>query len=138
MDFYQARNELRRMSRRHLLRLASTQRVSKCLIGVRACCLHLHYQGFNFCISEIMGEGCQVERSARTEEFHQRGEKINSWLPSTNRIGTSPFLPGKTGVAEFKVYCKDCVTPSMIFLGNILERRTKERGNNLKDPLAKR
>lgn len=137
MDVFEARSELRRVGRRYLLGLVLAQRISKCLIGGRACGLYLHHKGFNFCVSEIMGEGCQVERLARTEEFHQRGEKINSWLPLTNRIGTSPFLPGKTEVVEFKVYCKDCVTPSMIFLGNILERRTKERGNNLKDLLTK-
>jgi hypothetical protein len=38
---------------------------------------------------------------------------------------------------EFKVYCRDPDTHSMIFLGKMIERRTKERGNNLKDLLLK-
>jgi len=136
MDFYQARNELRRMSRRHLLSLASTQRVSKCFLGARACCLHLYHQGFNFCISEIMGEGCQVERSAKVEEVYQSQDETSCPLPLVNRIGISPLSPGKKAV-EFKVYCRDPIKKSMIFLGNILERRTKERGNNLRDLLVK-
>ena len=136
MDFYQARNELRRMSRRHLLSLASTQRVSKCFLGGRACCLHLHYQGSNFCISEIMGEGCQVERSAKGEEVYQSQDETSCPLPLMDRIGISPVSPGKKAV-EFKVYCRDPVTKSMISLGNIFERRTKERGNNLRDLLVK-
>ena len=136
MDFYQARNELRRMSRRHLLSLASTQRVSKCFLGARACCLHLYHQGFNFCISEIMGEGCQVERSAKVEEVYQSQDETSCPLPLVNRIGISPLSPGKKAV-EFKVYCRDPIKKSMIFLGNILERRTKERGNNLRELLVK-
>jgi len=136
MDFYQARNELRRMSRRYLLSLASTKRVSKCFLGGRACCLHLHYQGFNFCISEIMGEGCQVEKSAKVEEVHQSHDETGCPLPLMDRIGISPLSPGKKAV-EFKVYCRDPIKNSMIFLGNILERRTKERRNNLGDLLVK-
>ena len=104
MDVYQARNELRRMSRRYLLSLASTQKVSKCFLGARACCLHLHYQGFNFCISEIMGEGCQVQKSAKMEEVYQSQDETSSCpLPLTDRIGISPVSPGKKAV-EFKVY----------------------------------
>ena len=38
---------------------------------------------------------------------------------------------------EFRVYCRDNVTRSMILLGKVIERRTKERGNNLKDLLVK-
>lgn len=136
MDFYQVRNELRRMSRRYLLSLAATQKVSKCFLGGRACSLHLHYRGFNFCISEIMREGCQVERLAKVEEVYQSQDKTSCPLPLMDRIGISPVLPRKKA-AEFKVYCRDPIKKSMNFLGNILERRTKERGNNLRDLLVK-
>jgi len=136
MDFYQARNELRRMSRRYLLSLASTQKVSKCFLGGRACCLHLHYQGFNFCISEIMGEGCQVEKSAKVKEVYQSQDETSCPLPLADRIGGSPLSPGRKAV-EFKVYYREPIKKSMIFLGNILERRTKERRNNLTDLLVK-
>lgn len=136
MDAYQARNELRRMSRRYLLRLASTQKISKCLIGNRACCLLLHHHGFNFCISEIMGEGCQFEKSAKLEEAYPGHDETICPLPLMNRFGISPLPPGKK-TAEFKVYSRDCVTRSITFLGRVVERRTRERGNNLNDLLVK-
>jgi len=136
MDVYQARNELRRLSKRYLLRLVWTQRISGCLIGGRACGLNLRYKGFNFCVSEIMGEGCQIEKSAKLEEVYQSQDETSCPLPLMDRIGIGPLSPRKKAV-EFKVYCRDPITKSIIFLGNILERRTKERGNNLRDLLVK-
>jgi hypothetical protein len=53
-----------------------------------------------------------------------------------DRIGISPLPPGKRAV-EFKVYCRDHVTRLITFLGRVIERRTKERGNNLNDLLVK-
>jgi hypothetical protein len=137
MDFFKARSELQRMSRKDLLRLGGKQRISKCLIGGRACGLFLHYKGFTFCVSEIMGESCQLERSARAEAFHRHGENINYWLAFASRKEISPFPTARTNVVQFKVYCRDCATRSMVFLGNILERRTKERRNNMEDLLNK-
>ncbi len=136
MDFYEARKELRRMGRRRLLRLVSAQKISGCLIGGRACGLYLHYKGFNFCVSEIMGQGCQVERAARLEEVYQGEEEISCRLLLMDR-GRVSFLPSRKKTVEFKVYCRDHITRSMIFLGKILERRTKERGDNLRDLLIK-
>ena len=136
MDVYKAKNELRKMSQRHLLRLVSSQRISGCLIGGRACDLYLHYKGFNFCVSEIMGEGCQVEKLVKLEEVYQGQKEINWSLPLMDRIGISPLPPGKKAV-EFKVYCRDHVTRSMTLLGKAIERRTRERGNNLNDLLVK-
>jgi len=135
MNVYEARSELRSMCRRDLWRLVSAQRLSGCLIGGRACCLHLRYKGFNFCASEIMGQGCQVERSAKLAEAHQDEERIHCPLPLRYRIAMDPLPPPKTKIVEFKVYTRDRVTRSMILLGNILERRTKERGDNLRDLL---
>jgi hypothetical protein len=84
-----------------------------------------------------MGLGCQVERSVKLDEAHQDEENINCSLPLRYRMGMYPLPPVKTKIVEFKVYCRDWVTRSMIFLGNILERRTKERGNNLRDLLIR-
>ncbi|MGZ6238081.1 MAG: hypothetical protein ACXWMJ_12300, partial [Syntrophales bacterium] len=86
----------------------------------------MHYKEFNFCVSEITGEGCQVEKSAKLEEVYQGRNETSCPLPLMDRIGISCLPPGKKAV-EFKVYCRDSITKSMIFLGNILERRTKER-----------
>jgi hypothetical protein len=37
----------------------------------------------------------------------------------------------------FRVYCRNYATRSMVLLGKVIERRTKERGNNLKDLLVR-
>jgi len=136
MNIYEVRSELRGMCGGDLLRLVSAQRISRCLIGGRACGLYMRYKGFNFCVSEIMREGCQVERSAKVEEVYQSQEESSCPLPLMDRIGISPLSPGKKAV-EFKVYCRDPIKKSMIFLGNIFERRTRERGNNLRELLVK-
>jgi len=135
MDVFEARSELRRMCRRDLLSLVSAQRISGCLIGGRVCCLFLHYKGFNFCVSEIMGEGCHVERIEKFEDRYDLQE-INYRLPLTERPGMSSLQKEKRNVV-FRVYCKDYLTRSMILLGKVIERRTKERGNNLKDLLVR-
>jgi hypothetical protein len=83
-----------------------------------------------------MGEGCQVEKAAKVEEVRQSQDETSCPLPLMDKIGISPLSPGKKAI-EFRVYCRDPITKSMIFLGNILERRTKERGNNLRDLLVK-
>ena len=136
MDVYEARNELRKMGRRRLFRIASAQRISGCLVGGRACGLYLHYKGFNFCVSEIMGEGCQVEKSVKSEHDYQERDEISCPLLLMDEIEIRPLPTGKKA-AEFKVYRRDPVTKSIIFLGIILERRIKERGNNLRDLLVK-
>ena len=61
VGLHEARGELRRMRRGDLLRWVLAQRISRCLIGRRTCGLYMRYKGFKFCLSEIMGEGCQLE-----------------------------------------------------------------------------
>lgn len=136
MDVYKARYELRNMGRRHLFGLVSAQRILGCLIGGQACGLCLNYKGFNFCVSEIMGEGCQLEKSAKLEETCRAEKEINRSLPLLDGIEISPLPPGKKA-ADFRVYCWDPVTRSTTFLGWVIERRDRERGNNLNDLLVK-
>ncbi len=136
MDVHKARYELRHIGKRHLFRLVFAQRISGCLIGGQVCGLCLHYKGLNFCVSEIMGEGCELEKSAQLEETYQREKEINWSFPLLDRIGIRPLPPGKKAVA-FRVYCRDHVTRSTTFLGTVIERRNTERGNNLNDLLVK-
>lgn len=96
------------------MKLASGQRISKCLIGGQICNFYFKYKSFNFCLSEIFGEGCIYEK-ARGRDSPLRREKGE----------------------EFKVYYRDEVTHSITFLGRIVERRKEERRNNLKDLLVK-
>lgn len=136
MDVYEARSELRRMGRGDLLRLASAQRISTCLIGGQACGLYMRYKRFNFCISEIMGEGCQLKGIKKMEGRYEDVQEINYPLPLMERSGMTPLQIEKRNIV-FRVYCRNYVTRSTVFLGNVIERRTKERGNNLKDLLVR-
>jgi len=136
MDFYEARKELQRMNRGDLFRLASGLRISRCLISGGACSFYLQYKGFNFCISEILGQGCQVERVEKLEGHYEDPEKSTGLLPLMEKLGMGA-LRGKKRNVEFRVYYNDCATRSIILLGKVIERRTKERGNNLKDLLVK-
>jgi hypothetical protein len=136
MDVYESRRELRRMNKRDLFELLSDQRLSRCPIGDRACGFLLYYKGFNFCTSEILGQSCQVERSEKLEDRYEGLMEINGLFPILQRSEAGPS--GKEiRNPVFRVYCKDNVTRSMILLGKMIERRTRERGNNLKDLLAK-
>lgn len=136
MDVHEARSELRRMHRGDLLRWVLAQRISRCLIGGRACGLYIRYKGFNFCVSEIMGEGCQSEGIKKLEDRYEDMQEINYPLPLAEKPGMSPLQQEKRNVV-FRVYCRNDVTHSATLLGKVIERRTIERGNNLNDLLVR-
>jgi hypothetical protein len=136
MDFLNTRSELQRMNRGNLFKLAMDQRLSKCLVGGITCGLTLQYKGIRFCLSELLGTGCLVERSGQRDQFGSDKEKINSSLTFLREMEAEVLSPGKRPV-EFKVYYRDDPTRSMVYLGTVIERRRKERGNNLGDLLKK-
>jgi len=70
------------------------------------------------------------------EQIYDEKEKVNLSLPFPQKMETELLLPKKKAV-EFKVYHRDRLTRSTVFLGKIIERRRKERGDNLKDLLSK-
>jgi hypothetical protein len=131
MDVFEVRSELRRMCRRDLFKLAASQRISKCVINDGVCCFHLHYKELNFCVSEILGESCQVEKSKTVDPDN---EEINLSPPLIP--GMDSILPGRK-TNEFGVYYRDSITRSIAFLGKVIERRRKERVNNFSDLLKK-
>ena len=136
MNADEARSELRRMNKRNLFKLTADQRISKCLIGSRTCGLYLQYKGFYFCISEILGQSCQVEMSEKLEDHYEDLQDSHGLLPLMEKPGMNPLQREKKNI-EFRVYYRDTINRSMILLGMVTERRTKERGNNLKDLLVK-
>jgi hypothetical protein len=83
-----------------------------------------------------MGESCQAEKLEKLEEVYPRAEKINRFPPFLEGIEEELIWTGKKTV-EFKIYYKDAPARSAVFLGKVVERRKKERGNNLKDLLNK-
>lgn len=136
MDIVPVRSELRRMSRGSLFTLLANQRISNCLIGAKLCGFSLHYQGIHFCVSELMGKGCLVERLKPLEQLYPEQKKINGVLPTFEKM-EAELLSSEKKPVEFKVYHRDDLTRSMVYLGTVIERRRKERGNNLKDLLKK-
>ncbi len=133
MDVYEARNELVRMHNADLFRLASNQRISRCQISGAPCAFYLCYKGFSFCVSEILGQSCQVERAEKADQYGEDRDEIDYSLPLMEKYGLRGLKKEK-GRVEFRVYA---AKPLIIVIGKITERRTKERGNNLKDLLAK-
>jgi hypothetical protein len=131
MDVSKTKSELRRMCKADLLKLLTRQRISKCIIKEGVCCFHFHYKECNFCVSEILGESCQFER---LDKVYPDIEKINHSMPLAEELRT--LAPGKRAI-EFGVYWRDHITHSIGFLGKIIERRKKERGNILRDLLNK-
>ena len=136
MDILKARSELKRMSKGNLFKLVEEQRISKCLIGAKACGFSLQYHGMHFCVSELLGEGCPVERLGQWEQIYPKKEGINVILPILQKVETELLSQEKKSV-EFKVYYRDDLARSMVYLGTVVERRRKERGNNLGDLLKK-
>ncbi len=136
MDVFQARNELRRMEMKALLRLASQQKISECLVGGRACGLYMRYKEFYFCISELLGKGCIYKTSERYETETEIKEGEMPLLPWHQTI-IHHFLRFERKGIPFRVFWRDEVNRTMIFLGETIERRREERENNLRDLLVK-
>jgi hypothetical protein len=135
MDILEAKHELQKMRARNLFKMAMDQKLSSCLVGGRTCGYSLLYRGIRFCLSELLGKGCLLERLAEWERFFPEETPRGPYalLP---RLETVLPSSGKN-CGEFKVYYRDDLTRSMVYLGMVIERRRKERGNNLGDLLKK-
>jgi hypothetical protein len=136
MDILEAKRELQRMRTGNLIEMAMDQKLSKCLVGGRTCGYSLLYKGIRFCVSEVLGKGCLLERLGEWEKFFPEKETLNGPRTLLPRLETVPSSLGKN-CGEFKVYYRDNLARCMVYLGTVIERRRKERGNNLKDLLKK-
>ena len=58
---FRFKEELRKMKKGDLLKMVINQRERKCVLG-GLCRFLLEYRRIIFCVSEILGRGCQVER----------------------------------------------------------------------------
>jgi hypothetical protein len=136
LEILETKIELKRMKRGDLFKLVMDQRLSNCLVGGMVCGYSLHYKGVRFCVSELLGKGCLVQRLGQWEKFYPDKEIIKDSLPLLQEMGPELTSSGKSPV-EFKVYYRDDLTRSIVYLGKVIERRRKERGNNLGDLLKK-
>jgi hypothetical protein len=136
LEILETKFELKRMKRGDLFKLVMDQKLSNCLVGGKVCGYSLHYKGVRFCVSELLGKGCLVERLGQWEKFYPNREKIDDSLPLLEEMSSELSLSAKRPI-EFKVYYRDDLTRSIVYLGKVTERRRKERGNNLGDLLKK-
>ena len=67
MDFHLVRAEVRRLGKKNLFRVLMDQKESKCLLR-GLCSFYFEYKGFTFCISEVLGEGCEFQRLKKMEQ----------------------------------------------------------------------
>lgn len=77
-----------------------------------------------------------MERAEQSEQFCPEKEGINGFLPAFEKM-KAELLSAEKKPVEFKVYHRDDLTHSVVYLGTVIERRKKERGNNLNDLLKK-
>jgi hypothetical protein len=136
MDILEAKRELQKMRARNLFKMAMDQKLSRCLVGGRICGHSLLYRGIRFCVSELLGKGCLLERLGEWERFFPEQDTLRDPHAFLPRLETVTPSSGKNG-GEFKVYYKDDLTRCIVYLGTVIERRRKERGNNLGDLLKK-
>jgi hypothetical protein len=79
MDIYKARKELQSMGTGKLLALTLRQKESKCLLNyVCPCPFLLKYKKINFCVSELLHQGCQKEK-VEEETVTENEERVHSF-----------------------------------------------------------
>lgn len=90
-NIFDIKSELRQMAKGDLLKMVFGQPEENCVLG-GPCPFLLNYQQTQFCVSEVLGQGCQVEKlkaMLRSEEEHggeqDRGQFpdliVGFWLP---------------------------------------------------------
>ena len=88
---FQLKTELRKMRKGDLLKIVLNQKEKKCLLcGV--CPFLLEYERILFCVSEILGQGCQVERQRLDSVQEAQSESESSQKPL--KLPVESWLPG--------------------------------------------
>jgi len=67
MDFHSVRAEVRRLGKKNLFKMLMGQKESRCLLN-GLCSFYFEYKGYTFCISEILGEGCESQKLKKLEQ----------------------------------------------------------------------
>ena len=58
MNAYRIRAEMKKMNKKDLFKLTWQQKKRWCNIGACECAFLVEYRGFNFCLTELLGQGC--------------------------------------------------------------------------------
>ena len=90
-DVFKLKAELRKLRERDLLRMVLNQKERKCVLGGK-CPFLLEYQRILFCVSEILGQGCQVERQRL--DSGQDGQSESEGSQRVKELWVEIWLPG--------------------------------------------
>ncbi len=86
---FKLKAELRKMTKANLLKMALGQKEKNCLLG-GVCPFLFEYRRILFCISEILGQGCQMEKLHFDHEAQGEGGRSQKPMEAPDR----PWLPG--------------------------------------------
>jgi hypothetical protein len=88
---FKLKAELRKMTKGNLLKMTLSQKEKNCLLG-GVCPFLLECQRILFCVSEILGQGCQTARQRLDSLQDAQSEGESSQKPVKLPVG--PWLPG--------------------------------------------
>ncbi len=90
-NIFRAKAKLRQVAKGNLFKMAFCQKEKRCVFG-GVCPFLLEYQSILFCVSEILGQGCQIEKLRLLSDESDQSEGGISPKPVKLVIG--PCLPG--------------------------------------------
>ncbi len=61
------RTEVRRLGKKNLFEMLMDQKESRCLLN-GLCSFYFEYKGYTFCISEVLGKGCESQKLKKLEQ----------------------------------------------------------------------
>ncbi len=67
MNFHSVRAEVRRLGKKNLFEMLMDQKESRCLLN-GLCSFYFEYKGYTFCISEVLGKGCESQKLKKLEQ----------------------------------------------------------------------
>jgi hypothetical protein len=79
------------MARADLLKMVFCQKRKNCVIGGE-CPFLFEYRHILFCVSEILGQGCQIEKLSLLSDGN--GQSESGISPPAEKLVIGPRLPG--------------------------------------------
>ena len=107
MDFHLIRRELRRLGVKNLYEMVMNQKESKCILN-GLCSFYFKYRGYGFCLSEVLGKGCELQKPEELQmKICHNDETLNSSLllsifndniRLTLKAASKNVIPAKAGI----------------------------------------
>jgi hypothetical protein len=82
MDYTAIRRKLHKMGIKNLFEMVMSQKESRCIM-YGLCSFYFKHRGYRFCLSEILGKGCELQKLEKPqEEVSQNNKEFHFSLPS--------------------------------------------------------